>query len=196
MNQLALFNFTIKYKPGLENGTADILSRLKKAKSNCESSSTARESSDLDELAASTALPKELMRKIAVESIEVQEKEDDHQNLENLAGQATNLPKLPVSDMKILQQEDPVISRLSHFKKLGRRSDAKEREQEDAVALKLMRITDWNRMVEKNGVWYRKCQNKNGTAIHQLYYQNLCMKKFLHNFMIRQVIKAVTVLRL
>ena len=66
----------------------------------------------------------------------------------------TTLPGISNDDMVAMQMNDATIGRLQHFRHVGRRPTGKEREIEPSGANQVM--PQWGRIVEKNGVLYRR----------------------------------------
>ena len=138
---LASFNFDIKYRPGHCNANADGLSRLPRVAASTETDTKAL----LADATATSVVPLDL-RVTAMQQVASTEDRTDVA--------VTTLPGISNDDMVAMQMNDASIGRLQHFRHLGRRPTGKERAVESAGAIQLMR--QWGRIVEKNGVLYRR----------------------------------------
>ena len=88
-------------------------------------------------------------------------------NTEELADVVvTTLPGISNDDMANLQANDPAIGRLRYFRQLGRKPTRQERETESMSAIQLIR--QWERIVEKNGVFYRRIVDTRLGELQQL----------------------------
>ena len=163
VNALSAFDFEIKFKSGATNIGADTLSRIQHHQEPDMNS----EEVDSCLMTASmvTPLHPELRKKIAkctIEAIEV-----DEITVPSAPTSATGLPTISSRDMAELQQKDPTISRLIHYRELQRQPNFKERKEESKPVLAL--IKQWDRIVQKDdGVLYRQVRDNHGDSIYQL----------------------------
>lgn len=137
-SELAPFDFEIKYRSGRSNRNADALSRQ-------------HPGGPLERqgLIPGIALPTELQR------------EGPQQPL-GLATQKTMtaLPGHSLSDLQTLQAGDPVIQEVLEYWRQGTRPGPLERKRLSAPALTL--LGQWNRLVAREGVLYRKVFRPDG----------------------------------
>ena len=135
--QLASFDFEIKYRSGRSNRNADALSRQHSPKAQ-----------DLQVMVRGTLLPKPLQQALQVDMID--------------ATQATvaALPHHPPSDIAALQSADPVIQEVLAFWTRKQRPNKEERRSVSQSALVLLR--QWDRLIERNGVMYRRVFRPDG----------------------------------
>ena len=137
--QLASFDFELRYRSGKSNRNADALSRQ-------------QEPSSLEEagLMAGTALPLSLRQEGQPPSITV------------VQSVVSALPGLASPDIRSLQDADPVIQEVCRFWRQQQYPDFDERKLLSSAAQVLLR--QWNRLVEKSGLLYRRVQRPDGGA--------------------------------
>lgn len=142
--QLAAFDFTIKYRPGRNNRNADSLSRQH---STCVNAT--------DTMTTGIPLPGPLQQAIGA-------------SLTIPATQSTILvfPSHTSTDLRVLQEADPTIQEFLKFWARGKGPDEAERKQTSKGALVLVR--QWARMVEQDGVLYRRVCRPRGSEVLQL----------------------------
>lgn len=153
-SELANFDYVIKYKPGKSNGNADALSRQY-----LPVSGTA------EHLAPGTRLPQSI------------------QQMPNPAPEVTQntisvFPCHAPSDLRLLQEGDPTIQSFLKFWSRKRTPDVTERRQMSKEALTL--VKQWGRIVEQDGVLYRKVFAPDGDDILQLVLPTSLKNKVLH----------------
>lgn len=148
--ELANFNFSIKYRPGRHNQNADALSRINHTEPTiAEVKQTLAFSTD------TTDIPEEVRGHLRVaatflSNTEARTSED----------QATAFPTMSLEETQRLQQEDAAISRLLHYRNLGRQPSRRERRQETKAAQQL--LSHWKRIEESHGVLYRRTGDGQG----------------------------------
>lgn len=76
-----------------------------------------------------------------------------------------------------LQEQDPAINRLKHYYKIGKRPTKIELQNESSETLRLLR--EWDKIVEKNSILYRKDLTKNGSVVHQLILPEILREEIL-----------------
>ena len=74
----------------------------------------------------------------------------------------TSLPHWDEDHLARLQRVDATISRLVHYRALGRKPSRRERQGDTRKTMQLLH--QWERVVEKHGVRYRRCINNNNTG--------------------------------
>ena len=136
VNELADFHFDIKYRPGKSNADADTLSRMpidfEKYMHSCTETIT------LD----------------AVDTINSTTKEQSTVHTAWLASMSTvpecaaeyveDVSAMDSSELRNAQQQDSSISRVLHFKKVGKRPSYKDRQQESAIVRQYLH--EWEKL--------------------------------------------------
>lgn len=143
-SQLASFDISLRYRSGRSNGNADGLSRQNTA------------DTPLQSLLPGTAVTASLQQ--AVASVPTLR-----------AGQSliSALPSHTPADLGGLQLADPIVGKALHFWRRKRRPGPEERKQLSKQVLIL--IGQWGRLVEQEGVLYRRIFRKEGgEAVLQL----------------------------
>ena len=161
INELSAFNFTIQYRSGSTNIGADALSRLP---NDCpqlieNEPTVSLESINVSDILSSTAIPLEI-QETAIDQIFLKLDTDSEESdgLTDLT--ATNLPTYKPEDMSKFQHDDPLISRLIHYRSLERLPSKKEIKKEPKPVQLLLK--QWSRVVLKNDVLYRRMTGKDG----------------------------------
>lgn len=179
-NALAPFNFEIKFRSGVLNTQADILSRLKYHK---EADMTSEEiDSCLDDAAATSSLPAELRFRLCQDAIAILEDFTDTDDSTDPAtvieadkadaeqpsppAECTLMPTITQKHMAELQNDDPHIKRVLHYLTLGRRPKLAEHREETVEVRKYLK--QWQRYELRDGVVYRNLQDVHGNNIRQL----------------------------
>lgn len=142
--QLASFDFEIKYRSGKSNTNADALSRQHPSGPQ-----------DVAAMLPGTALPKPLQQALGLGKAE--------------ATQATiaAMPQLTPSELRLSQQTDPVIQELLVF--WGRKQRPSREERSRLSQATLVLLQQWDRLLERDGVLYRKVLRPDGgEAMFQL----------------------------
>uniref|UniRef100_A0AAQ4S8F2 Gypsy retrotransposon integrase-like protein 1 n=1 Tax=Gasterosteus aculeatus aculeatus TaxID=481459 RepID=A0AAQ4S8F2_GASAC len=135
--QLASFDFEVKYRSGRNNNNADALSRQHPPGPN-----------DMETMFPGTSLPHPLRQALHGTRVEATQTA------------VMALPHHTSSDICILQQADPVIQEALVFWRRGQRPSLEERQGTSQPALALLR--QWDRLVERSGVWYRQMFRPDG----------------------------------
>ncbi len=133
-SQLALFDFTLMYRPGTSNKNADALSRLPPAPL----------PSSMGEVAPGITVPNDVERACI----------KHHQQLSALTSVIEAVPARGKADLQVLQAEDLVIQAFLVYWKRGGVPSALERTKESPAVLEMVR--QWNRIQEQQGVLYRR----------------------------------------
>ncbi|KAL7851957.1 hypothetical protein SRHO_G00177420 [Serrasalmus rhombeus] len=132
VSQLALFDFDIKYRPGLSNRNADALSRL----------SACLTPSSFKETAPGICIPVQGgATKVTVSTVDA-------------------VPLRPKADLQRLQSADPVIGPFLQYWQRHEPPTAVERTQESKEVLELVR--QWSKLRECDGVLYRLTRTPDG----------------------------------
>lgn len=153
--QLAAFNFEIKYRSGRSNRNADALSRQQPPGP-----------SDLKAMLPGTAIPSDLRQALACQGVEATQIS------------ISVLPQPSPAEICSLQQADPVILEIIDFWNTGQRPSQEERQELTAPALAVLR--QWDRLVERDGVLYRKIfRPDGGEAMLQLVLPKVLKKELL-----------------
>lgn len=151
--QLAAFDFNIKYRSGRSNRNADALSRQHPASTNIT-----------DYVASGISIPEPLQQAIGA----------------NQVAQATisAFPCHTQSDLRVLQEADPTIKEFLRFWIRKKGPEAAERHQVSKETLVLAR--QWNRIVEQDGVLYRRVCRPEGGEVLQLVLPVSLKSQVLH----------------
>ncbi|XP_041862171.1 uncharacterized protein LOC121653037 [Melanotaenia boesemani] len=152
--QLATFDFAIKYRPGRNNRNADALSRQHPAPAS---------TSDL--VSSGLQVPEALHQ-----AVEVQKSEATQIGI-------SAFPCHTLSDLCALQEADPSINKFLTFWSRKQGPDATERRHITKEVLILIR--QWDRIVEKGGVLYRRVCNPDGEENLQLVLPASLQKQVL-----------------
>ncbi|XP_049331323.1 retrovirus-related Pol polyprotein from transposon opus [Astyanax mexicanus] len=132
VSQLALFNFNIKYRPGLSNRNADALSRLPA----CPTPQS------FQETVSGISIPLQVgATKATISTIDA-------------------VPLRPKADLQRLQSADPVIGPFLQYWHRQKFPTAGEQAQESKEVLELVR--QWNKLRECDGVLYRLTRTPDG----------------------------------
>ncbi|KAG1928789.1 interleukin-1 receptor accessory protein-like 1-A, partial [Pimephales promelas] len=128
--QLALFDFTIEYRPGTCNKNADALSRLPAPPALVS----------MKEMASGISVPAEIKSVVMSPSIEIQA--------------IDACPTRTKANLQVLQAEDPVLKAFLVYWKRGSPPTAVERSTEPPAVVELVR--QWANLVVYEGVLYRR----------------------------------------
>ena len=94
----------------------------------------------------------------------------------------TSTPTLPSwnkSQMPNLQRRDPTISRLIHYRSIGRKPGRGERANETRDVMQL--IQQWDRIIERNSILYRRISTDDDSARLQLLLPQTMRQELLRN---------------
>ncbi|XP_029941466.1 uncharacterized protein LOC115383427 [Salarias fasciatus] len=138
--QLASFDFEIRYRSGRSNKNADALSRQHLP-----------EPSALEAMVPGTPLPEPLQQALG------------HAPTGVTQAAVVALPHHTPSDLQALQEADPVLQEILGFWRRKRRPEVQERRQLSPPALALIR--QWDRLVESDGILYRKVFRPDGAEM-------------------------------
>uniref|UniRef100_A0A667Y9Z6 Gypsy retrotransposon integrase-like protein 1 n=1 Tax=Myripristis murdjan TaxID=586833 RepID=A0A667Y9Z6_9TELE len=142
--QLAAFDFSIQYRPGSTNRNADALSRQHPASASVK-----------DYVASGIPIPEPLQQAI-----------DANQATQAIQTTISVLPCHTQTDLRVLQETDPIIREFLQFWTRRKGPDAAERRQASKEVLVLTR--QWDRIVERDGVLYRRVCRPEGEEVLQL----------------------------
>lgn len=137
-SELAPFDFELKYRSGKSNRNADALSRQHPSGS-----------IELQELVPGTTLPMTLQTAVPPE-----------QPVQATQATITALPGHSLSDLQTLQAGDTVIQEVMVHWRQGTRPNPAERKNLSKLAITL--LGQWDRLVEREGVLYRKVFRPDG----------------------------------
>ncbi|KAK9519951.1 hypothetical protein VZT92_022642 [Zoarces viviparus] len=140
--QLAAFDFTIKYRPGRSNQNADALSRQHPVNAS-------------DYAASGIQVPDSLQQAIGT-----------NQATQPTQATISVFPSHTQSDLRVLQEADPILKEFLEFWTKRKGPDAAQRRQASKEALVLVR--QWDRIVEQDGVLYRRICHPKGEEVLQL----------------------------
>ena len=172
--ELALFNFTIKYRPGRTNGNADALSRA-------THSPRGSESTPIDDIAemqmneASVTQPAQVpleLREVIISSTKEDPPTRDTQKTTH-----TTLPTHSLSDVREMQMADPIIRRFHFYWSRNQKPTPQERRRETKDTLTL--LNQWDKISEENGVMYRTIQDPSCGQRRQLVLPQTLKEKIL-----------------
>ena len=177
---LAPFDFNIQYRAARHNANADALSRMTHQTVPMDDDDV---SSCFEEVTRSTALPATLRANLVESAVHCIQQPAVHTATcySNMTGSALpstgTLPSIPPSQMSELQQKDPTIGRLRWFRALNRRPDRAERLAESTKTLTLLK--QWDRIVEKDHVLFRRIVTTQGDTLDQLLLPECLQERVL-----------------
>ncbi|XP_076131023.1 retrovirus-related Pol polyprotein from transposon opus [Alosa pseudoharengus] len=155
LGQLASFDYEVKYRSGRSNKNADALSRL-----HLPDSQTA------EAIAPGTTLPQPLQQVLQPRPAKVTQ------------SVISVLPTHTPAEISALQQADPTIQEALVFWRRGERPSPQERKQTSPQALSLLK--QWDRLVEWDGIVYRKVfRSDGGETVWQLLLPEAMQKEAL-----------------
>ncbi|XP_016300864.1 uncharacterized protein LOC107657336 [Sinocyclocheilus anshuiensis] len=136
--ELAAFDFEVRYRSGRSNGNADALSRQNPVFQG-----------EVKELAASVAIPESLQQAIGTGC-----------GVQADVRAVSALPGYSASNMRSMQEADPVIGPVIQFWEQGQRPGSEERKQLNKPVLTLLQ--QWDRLKAREGVLHRKIFRPDG----------------------------------
>ena len=178
---LARFNFTIKYRSGKHNNSADSLSRQEdRPWENLYSESNLI----CSECVQSTWCPTELQYNVLEELHASTDRHTVFSNSQFCINQmeikATTLPKLSVEDIVKLQEEDSVVGIVKKWVQSGQSVSVSTRRKESKEVNLLYR--QWSRLFIKNNILYRVVKDPVQGTLHQVVTPEKLKPKMLHGF--------------
>ena len=169
VSELASFNFSIKYRAGKHNQNADALSRMTSSKEDWAVCDVNEVEVELAAKLDTTPVPEEARAELLQSAVFLADTNSVHVS-EIVAGpmseSATSLPHWDEDHLARLQREDTTIGRLVHYRTAGGKPSKRERRRETRKTRQL--INQWERVVEKRGVLYRRCTDNSGQDHLQL----------------------------
>ena len=173
---LADFNFDLKYRPGHSNKDADFMSRMPKNIEHFIEECTEETANNDIQSTMNTISAMERTDVGWVTSVST-----DTEVLGLMNAPSLSLPSsIPMGNIKIAQEDDPVIAPVLQAKLIGERPTISEHHRESNMTKLLMR--EWNRLIiGTNQALYRKT-NKRLQLVLPLRYQKL-VYKHLHEDM-------------
>ena len=148
VSELSRFNFEIRYRPGKANGNADALSRKPQQVSNDEDSDM--EEDEVAALFGLTAIPQEL------QDIDCARNTGGSVNILSVDFM-TSFPSLTRQELRKLQEEDPVLSRVLHYVKLGEKPKLGRKSSEPKDVHLILKHIQKLELIE--GLAYRKIKD-------------------------------------
>ena len=136
VNELADFHFDIKYRPGKSNADADTLSRMPVDFEKYMHSCTETITLDAVDTITSTTKEQSTVHTAWLASLSTVP--------ECAAEDVEDVDAMDSSELKNAQQQDPSISRVLHFKKVGKRPSYKDRQQESAIVRQYLH--EWEKL--------------------------------------------------
>ncbi len=159
---LSQFDFDIKYRSGQSNKSADTLSRYPEDNPD-------EPEQVFQEVILSTAVPTVIMLQ-EMSSVEVP-KGVTFQDEENVGLSAPVFASFSAEEMQKMQRDDPVIKELLLFWTDKRKPTRRQFKEANRDVKKLLQ--QWDRLVELEGVLYRKVQNE----LEEISYQLITSKQ-------------------
>ncbi len=147
VSELARFNFTIKYRAGRLNGSADGLSR----RPHPEGDYYELDEEEVADAWGVTVVPAELRAAILHESME-----QAHVDVDVIGADGLTSPLPSATPENLLEQQrlDPVLGRVIYYKERGSKPSHREREKESPEVKAYLKHLD--RLESHEGLWYRK----------------------------------------
>ncbi|KAK3707424.1 hypothetical protein QZH41_002496 [Actinostola sp. cb2023] len=177
VSELASFDFDIKYRAGQHNQNADALSRLRR---DVEGEWTTDEvQAVLASSQESTTMPQEARVELLQAAVFLADSSPAHGHrlLSELNESATSLPTWDSKHLQDLQERDPSIGRLIHYRALGRKPTRRERANEMRKAMQL--VSKWSTIAEEKGILYRKVTENDREEYKQLLLPQSLQREFL-----------------
>ena len=160
VNELADFNFDIRYRPGKANADADTLSRMPISFEDYMKRCSEVVNQDvLDAVTCSihetnTAQTAWLSSLTAVPNMLIEE--------------CVDVPTMPLDELVAAQQEDPAIARVLPFMNIGRRPTYQGKQQESAIARQLLH--EWSKLfIAEDGILYHRCGSRDRMVLPKKY---------------------------
>ena len=160
VGELADFNFSIKYRPGKENGDADALSRMPMDPRNFEEACTEEVTSEMMEAAINGIQIQQHQDFALIESLVVESKVLEESNTEPVS----TIQPFSLREIYDAQQEDTAIARFVQYKQKGRWPSRRDREGEELETTSL--VHEWNKLdVDTHGILRRTTKTKRQLVI-------------------------------
>ena len=168
VNELADFHFDIKYRPGKSNADADTLSRMPVDFEKYMHSCTETITLDAVDTITSTTKEQSTVHTAWLASLSTVP--------ECAAEDVEDVDAMDSSELRNAQQQDPSISRVLHFKKVGKRPSYKDRQQESAIVRQYLH--EWEKLhIAADGLLYHTSGTHTRLVLpkqwHRKVYQEL-----------------------
>ena len=186
--ELARFNFSIRYRPGKLNASADGLSR--KPHPTATTGFTVIGEEEIADILQVTVLPCDLRQKLLKGTVRATTAQirDPLENVESPV-----LPSFRTDEIQEAQRTDPVLGRIWHYIDRGRYATRGERRKEQPAVAKL--LLQWNRLHICSGRFCRTMTDPmSGNKVNQLLLPCSMRKEVieeLHDRMAHQGIDRV-----
>ena len=174
VSELARFDFEIVYRPGRQNAAADALSRQYSEVGLAPEPARARPVlRPEDDVGTSEDLPAVWSEEQAVATSTFPSGTGGSPH----AVSTSTFPSYSIESLARLQQADPDVASFLKYWRRGERPSQEERRAESTRGLELLR--QWDKVVERDGVLYRKRQNPREGPQEQIIMPRALQKEVL-----------------